>query len=106
MMGLALALQLAAFVALAIAMPRHGRHVLGRLPGRGEERIASALGWIGLAASLLVAAGHEAGVLALMAWIGAVPVTAGSVLLLLAYAPRWPLPLGGAAVLAVGVALL
>lgn len=92
----ALSLQLVALVALAIAMPRHGRHIFGRLPSRREERVASALGWLLLALSLALALRRGSDALDLMTWLGGVPLTAGGVLLALAARPRWLVAAAGA----------
>ncbi len=99
----ALLWSLAAWCALALAMPRHHQQVFGR------EGAAPALrGWrcggaVALLMGLVQAVRAEGWALGSLAWIGALAVSGAACVLLLAWRPRWCLAVAGAAFL-LGVA--
>lgn len=105
MMGIGLGWAFAAFVALALAMPRHQEQMLGR-----ELTASAAWGWrlagvAGLAAALWACLQAWSPSLALAVWLGVLTIAAMLVGWLAAYRPRLLVYAAAPAVLAGAVAL-
>lgn len=95
----ALLWSLAAWCALALAMPRHHEQVFGREGSARAHR-----GWrCSGAAALLIVLAHavraEGWSLGCLTWIGAMAVSGAASVLLLAWKPRWCLAMAGTAAL-------
>ncbi|MBP5858368.1 DUF3325 domain-containing protein [Marivibrio halodurans] len=82
MIALALAVSYIGMLVLCLAMDRHGRDVLGRVPGRGGRLAARLLGSALLAGALVLCFDRWGHAIGTTAWLGLVTV-AGLVLILL-----------------------
>ena len=71
--------------ALAAATPRHGRILIGHRHTPAIGRIALAIGWLLLAASLTSIAVSPRWAFALIEWVGLVALLGGALALALAY---------------------
>jgi hypothetical protein len=100
-----LALAHAGFVALCLGMDRHHRQVLGARPSPSRARALRAGGWLVLAASYAASVAEAGPSVGTVAWIGALTLGAGVIVLLLPYAPR-ALRLSAGLALVAGVAAL
>lgn len=85
---IALALALAAFAALSLAMDRHQEQVLGRALRPAATHGWRAAGWVLLAVSLLPCLAQGNTSLAIAVWAGTLSLAAFGLGLLLSYAPR------------------
>lgn len=90
----AILLALPGFAALALAMERHQRDLLGRrLTGRATLLLRG-LGWLLLAASPLEAIARQGWGMGLVVWLGALTLAAAAVLLALSASLPPPRPAG------------
>ncbi|MFC3123745.1 DUF3325 domain-containing protein [Pseudoroseomonas globiformis] len=94
------ALAYAGFLALSLAMERHHEQLLGtrRIPPL-RRRLCGIAGWLLLGASAVALVNALGWGFGLVLWAGALHAAALTVALLLTYAPRLSLALGGLALL-------
>ena len=90
MMAIAtLALLLAGFAVLALAMPKHYRQLFGPLPSRGCKLTLVVTGWLLLAVSIAPAIIDHGLSVGLVFWFGIATVAALAVAMLLTYRNLW-----------------
>ncbi|MFV0278247.1 MAG: DUF3325 domain-containing protein [Parahaliea sp.] len=78
---------LAGFVALALAMPRHSKHILRKNLTDTQRRVLRVLGWVLLTAALWLGVVQWRFDVGMVTWLGWLTVTG---LALVFYLPKWP----------------
>lgn len=88
MIALAFAQAYAGFLALCLAMPRHGREVLQKPLADHAARLVRVGGWTALAASFAASVAHGGWQIGPVLWIALLTIAGALVVLLLSYAPQ------------------
>ena len=93
MIALSWALGFSGFVCFSLAMARHHEQVFGRKPAPSRARLLRGGGWVLLALAVLPCVAALGLSVGLAAWCVLLTVAAAPLVVMLSYAPRWPVPL-------------